>query len=53
MLNWAVVRGTVPIPKSGTLANQQANIDVFDFKLTEEEVASIEKDVNCGFRICE
>jgi len=38
MLNWAVVRGTVPIPKSGSLNHIVENIQVFDFKLSDEEM---------------
>jgi diketogulonate reductase-like aldo/keto reductase len=33
--------GAVPIPKSATPERQRANLDVFSFALTDEEVAAI------------
>ena len=41
--------GTIPIPKSSSERNISANIDIFDFKLTEEEKAKIDK-LDCGKR---
>ena len=52
MLNWAVARGTVPIPRSGSLAHQVENISIFDFKLTDEEMKVIDS-LNKDFRICD
>ena len=39
MLNWALVRGTIPIPRSGSLGHIVENINIFDFKLSEDEVS--------------
>jgi len=52
MLNWAIARGTVPIPRSGTLSHQQENIDIYNFTLTSEEMEKI-SSLNKNFRICD
>jgi diketogulonate reductase-like aldo/keto reductase len=41
VLRWHVQLGTVPIPKSAAPQRQQENLDVFDFTLTDEEMAGI------------
>ena len=41
MIRWAIQRGTVCIPKSSKPARIDANKDVFDFELTEEEMKEI------------
>ncbi len=41
ILRWHVELGSVPIPKSGDPGRQAANLDVFGFSLTAEEVAAI------------
>jgi diketogulonate reductase-like aldo/keto reductase len=41
ILRWQVQLGSVPIPKSATPERQRANLDVFGFELTEDEVAAI------------
>ena len=41
VLRWHVERGIVPIPKSRNLIHQRKNLAVFDFELTEDEVAQI------------
>jgi 2,5-diketo-D-gluconate reductase A len=41
ILRWHVQRGSLPLPKSGTPSRQQENLAVFDFELTEDEVAAI------------
>jgi diketogulonate reductase-like aldo/keto reductase len=41
ILRWQVQLGAVPIPKSATPERQRANLDVFSFALTDEEVAAI------------
>jgi 2,5-diketo-D-gluconate reductase A len=41
VLRWHVELGVIPIPKSTTPNRLAENIDVFDFKLSSEEVAAI------------
>lgn len=41
LLNWAIGRGTVAIPKSTTPERIAENINVFDFMLSEEDAAEI------------
>lgn len=41
VLRWHIELGLVAIPKSGNLDRIRTNIDIFDFALTAEEVASI------------
>jgi 2,5-diketo-D-gluconate reductase A len=41
VLRWHMELGLVAIPRSSNLGRLQANLDVFDFSLTESEVASI------------
>ena len=41
LLRWGVQRGTAVVPKTSKADRLQENIAVFDFKLTEEEMASI------------
>merc|ERR1711991_989248 len=46
-LRWAVQRGTVPLAKSVTPSRIKANIDIFNFSLTDEqmqEFALLDKD---------
>lgn len=41
ILRWHFQLGTVPLPKSANPARQLANIDIFDFELTADDVAAI------------
>ncbi|MDT3439137.1 MULTISPECIES: aldo/keto reductase [unclassified Pseudofrankia] len=41
VLRWHLQRGVVPIPKSSSPARQQANLDVFGFELTTDEMVTI------------
>ncbi|XP_043484330.1 aldo-keto reductase AKR2E4-like isoform X2 [Leptopilina heterotoma] len=50
-LRFLVDIGTIPIPKSSTEKNLKANFDIFDFKLTAEEIIEIEK-LDSGKRTC-
>ncbi|XP_014204967.1 aldo-keto reductase AKR2E4 [Copidosoma floridanum] len=50
-LRYLIDVGTIPIPKSSSKKHLESNIDVFDFKLTEEEISAIEK-LERGFRTC-
>jgi len=44
MLNWGLCRGHVVIPGSKGLEHQKENINIFDFRLTEEEIEQINKN---------
>jgi len=48
-LRWAVQRGTVALPKSVNADRVTQNFQVFDFKLTDEEMESI-KNIDKGYR---
>ncbi len=52
MLHWAVQRGTVPIPRSGSIGHVLENIAIYDFKLTEEDMQKV-NDLDKNFRICD
>ena len=41
VLRWHLQLGAVPIPKSANPERQRENLDVFDFELTDAELASI------------
>ena len=41
VLRWHIELGVVPIPKSANPLRMAQNIDIFDFALTGDEVASI------------
>jgi len=41
VLRWHVQRGSLPLPKSATPERQQANLDVFGFELTQEQMDAI------------
>lgn len=41
VLRWEVQLGALPIPKSSHAGRQFENIDIFDFELTDEEMARI------------
>lgn len=41
VLRWQVQLGNVPLPKSSNPGRQANNLDVFDFALTEDEMAAI------------
>jgi len=43
LLRWAVEKGVTVIPKSKSTERMVENFGVFDFKLTDEEVAAIDK----------
>ena len=42
VLRWHVQKGIVPIPKSVKAERIRANLEVFDFALTDEEMAFID-----------
>jgi 2,5-diketo-D-gluconate reductase A len=41
ILRWHVQLGSIPLPKSATPSRQAENLDVFDFELSDIEVAAI------------
>jgi diketogulonate reductase-like aldo/keto reductase len=41
VLRWHVQLGAVPVPKSGDPGRQRANLDVFGFELTGQEMAAL------------
>lgn len=41
ILRWHNQRGILPIPKSSSLIHQRQNLDIFDFKLTNDELLKI------------
>ncbi|XP_068623937.1 aldo-keto reductase AKR2E4-like isoform X1 [Battus philenor] len=43
VLRYLIDRGTIPIPKSTNKERIKKNIDIFDFQLNEDEVATINK----------
>lgn len=43
MLNWGLCKGHVVIPKAASASHQVENLDVFDFRLTEDEIASVDQ----------
>ena len=51
MLNWGISRGHVVIPKATSLEHQKENADIFNFKLTENEIEAV-SDLNKNIRLC-
>lgn len=41
ILRWQIQLGNVPLPKSATPARQAANLDVFGFELSDEQMSAI------------
>ena len=41
ILRWETQLGVVPIPKASSSKHQLSNLNIFDFKLTADEVAKI------------
>lgn len=50
VLRWDLQMGVATIPKSTTYSRIKENADIFDFKISEEDIRKIEK-LNDGFRI--
>lgn len=42
-LRWSLQKGLLPLPKSVTPKNIEANLDIFDFNLSEEDMAVLDK----------
>jgi 2,5-diketo-D-gluconate reductase A len=47
ILRWHVQLGNVAIPKSGTAERIRENIEIFDFELSDEEMAAIDGSSQC------
>ena len=43
ILRWHVQLGLVPIPKSGNAERLRQNLEVFDFELTDSDLAEIDR----------
>ncbi|WP_395350824.1 aldo/keto reductase [Levilactobacillus parabrevis] len=41
ILRWHHQRGIVPLPRTHNIAHQRTNLDIFDFQLTDDEMAQI------------
>ncbi len=41
-LRWILQQGLVPIPKAASEGHQKTNFAIFDFRLTDEEMAAID-----------
>lgn len=50
ILRWDIDTGCIPIPASSTEKHITENYDIFDFVLTESEIAAI-NSLECGMRI--
>ena len=48
-IRWCLQMGVLPLPKTVTPARMQANADVFDFALSEEDMAEIAALTDYGF----
>lgn len=51
ILRWETQRGILPVPKAANLQHLQENINIFDFEMTEDELAQIDalnKDYRMG-----
>ncbi|KAK9295924.1 hypothetical protein QLX08_009894 [Tetragonisca angustula] len=51
VLRYLIDIGTIPIPKSSSKERIKQNMSIFDFKLTPEEIETI-NSLDCGLRIC-
>lgn len=51
MLNWGLCKGHCVIPKAAGLDHQKENIEIYDFKLTEEEIKGID-NLDKRIRLC-
>lgn len=51
MIRWCIDLGTTPLPRSTKPERIKENLNVFDFKLDEEDLAKI-KQLECNYRTC-
>lgn len=52
LLRWILERGVATIPKSTNPTRLQQNLDLYDFSLTDEDMAVL-KGLDKGFRVCD
>lgn len=43
LIRWSLQHGNIPLPKTKTISRLKGNLDVYDFELSEEEIALIDK----------
>ena len=48
-IRWVLQKGFLPLPKSVTPSRIIENANVFDFEISEEDMAAIDKVENCGW----
>lgn len=48
-IRWVLQKGFLPLPKSVTPSRIIENAQIFDFEITEEDMAAIDKVENCGW----
>jgi diketogulonate reductase-like aldo/keto reductase len=41
LIRWSLQTGAVPLPKANQASHQRENLDVFDFRLSGEEMTSL------------
>jgi len=51
MLNWGLCKGHCVIPKAAGLDHQKENIEIYDFKLSDEEIQGID-NLDKRIRLC-
>jgi aldehyde reductase len=51
LIRFAVDRNLIVIPKSVSKSRIESNIQIFDFKLTDDEIKQLE-GLDCGYRTC-
>ena len=49
IIRWNIDRGCIPLPKTQNIQRLKENFDVFDFRLTDDEIAYI-NDLNCNYQ---
>lgn len=47
-LRWSVQHGVIPLPKSVTKSRMEQNMQIFDFALSEDDMAAIDAMPYCG-----
>uniref|UniRef100_T1GQ73 NADP-dependent oxidoreductase domain-containing protein n=1 Tax=Megaselia scalaris TaxID=36166 RepID=T1GQ73_MEGSC len=52
LLRWIIQRGISTIPKSTNPERLKQNLNIFDFKLSDEEMKTL-ASLNAGIRVCD